>query len=52
MAAVPVGLAIIPVAETINPFRQSPMRRPLSSLAFVVGTIAAMWLGFLSLCPL
>jgi hypothetical protein len=49
---VPVGLAIILVAETINPFRQSPIRRPLSSLTFVVGTITAMWLGYLSLCPL
>ncbi len=44
MAAVPLGLITIPFIESINKF-QNPYRRPISTVAFLLGTIVAVWLG-------
>nr|YP_010338464.1 cytochrome b6/f complex subunit IV [Rhodaphanes brevistipitata]UNJ18414.1 cytochrome b6/f complex subunit IV [Rhodaphanes brevistipitata] len=44
MAAVPAGLVTVPFIENVNKF-QNPFRRPIASTLYVIGTIAAIWLG-------
>nr|YP_010336722.1 cytochrome b6/f complex subunit IV [Stylonema alsidii]UNJ15128.1 cytochrome b6/f complex subunit IV [Stylonema alsidii] len=44
MAAVPAGLIAVPFIENVNKF-QNPFRRPVASTVFLVGTVAAIWLG-------
>lgn len=44
MAAVPAGLIAVPFIENVNKF-QNPFRRPIASTVFLVGTVAAIWLG-------
>ena len=51
MAAVPVGLITVPFIENINKF-QNPFRRPIASTVFLIGTIAAIWLGIGATMPL
>lgn len=51
MAAVPVGLITIPFIENINKF-QNPFRRPISSIAFLVGTAIAVYLGIGATLPI
>ena len=48
MAAVPLGLAVVPFVESISSF-QNPVRRPISIAVFVIGTVSAFVLGFASL---
>lgn len=51
MTSVPLGLITIPAIESITPFC-NPLRRPLSSVLFVLGLFLAIFLGFGSLLPL
>nr|YP_009184959.1 subunit IV of cytochrome b6/f complex [Hafniomonas laevis]ALO63033.1 subunit IV of cytochrome b6/f complex [Hafniomonas laevis] len=51
MAAVPVGLLFIPFVESINKF-QNPFRRPISTITFLLGTIAAVYLGIGACLPI
>ena len=51
MAAVPVGLLTVPFFENVNKF-QNPLRRPIASVVFLVGTFVAIWLGFGATMPI
>jgi len=51
MAAVPVGLITVPFIENINKF-QNPFRRPVASTVFLIGTVAAIWLGIGAALPI
>jgi cytochrome b6-f complex subunit 4 len=51
MAAVPALLAFVPFVENINKF-QNPFRRPISTIAFFLGTLVAVWLGIGATFPI
>jgi cytochrome b6-f complex subunit 4 len=51
MAGVPVGLITVPFIENINKF-QNPFRRPIATIVFLVGTVAAIWLGIGAALPI
>jgi cytochrome b6-f complex subunit 4 len=51
MAAVPVGLLTIPFIESINKF-QNPFRRPIATILFLIGTVAAVYLGIGACWPI
>lgn len=51
MAAVPLGLILIPFIENFNKF-QNPFRRPLSSIIFIVSTIITIWIGIGATMPI
>ena len=51
MAAVPAGLILVPFIENINKF-QNPFRRPVATTVFLIGTVAAIWLGIGSVLPI
>nr|WDB00056.1 cytochrome b6/f complex subunit IV [Cyanidium sp. THAL103] len=51
MAAVPLGLILIPFIENFNKF-QNPFRRPLSSVMFVISTIITIWIGIGATMPI
>ena len=51
MAGVPVGLMTVPFIENINKF-QNPYRRPIATISFLVGTVAAVWLGIGATFPI
>lgn len=51
MAAVPAGLITVPFIENVNKF-QNPFRRPIASLVFIVGFVAAVWLGIGACLPI
>jgi quinol-cytochrome oxidoreductase complex cytochrome b subunit len=51
MAAVPAGLLTVPFIESINKF-QNPFRRPVATAVFIVGTVAAIWLGIGATLPI
>lgn len=44
MAAIPLGLMLVPFIESVNKF-QNPFRRPIAMTAFLFGTVVALWLG-------
>ena len=44
IAALPLGLIAVPFIENMNPW-QNPLRRPIATTLFVLGTLAAIWLG-------
>lgn len=44
MAAIPLGLMLVPFVESVNKF-QNPFRRPIAMTVFLFGTAAALWLG-------
>ena len=50
MASVPLILITVPFIETINPF-SNPLRRPLSTSAFIAGHMGSILLGYVSLMP-
>ena len=50
-SAVPVGLITVPFIENVNKF-QNPFRRPIASLAFVLGFFVAVWLGIGACLPI
>lgn len=51
MAAVPVGLILVPFLENGNKF-QNPFRRPLAMISFLLGTFIAIWLGIGATLPI
>ena len=51
MAAVPAGLLTVPFLENVNKF-QNPFRRPVATTVFLVGTVAALWLGIGAALPI
>ncbi|MEM9540671.1 MAG: cytochrome b6-f complex subunit IV [Cyanobacteria bacterium P01_E01_bin.42] len=51
MAAVPLGLMLIPFIESVNKF-QNPFRRPLAMTVFLLGTVVTLWLGAGAIFPL
>jgi cytochrome b6-f complex subunit 4 len=51
MAAIPVGLLLVPFIENVNPF-QNPFRRPIATGAFLFGTVVTIWLGIGATYPL
>jgi cytochrome b6-f complex subunit 4 len=44
MAAVPLGLILVPFLESVNKF-QNPFRRPVAMTVFLLGTVITLWLG-------
>jgi cytochrome b6-f complex subunit 4 len=44
MAAIPLGLMLVPFIESVNKF-QNPFRRPIAMTVFLFGTVVALWLG-------
>jgi cytochrome b6-f complex subunit 4 len=44
MAAIPLGLMLVPFIESVNKF-QNPFRRPIAMTVFLFGTVFALWLG-------
>ncbi len=44
MAAVPLGLILVPFLEGVNKF-QNPFRRPVAMTVFLLGTVITLWLG-------
>jgi cytochrome b6-f complex subunit 4 len=44
MAAVPLGLILVPFIENVNKF-QNPFRRPVAMSVFLFGTLVTIWLG-------
>nr|YP_009632322.1 cytochrome b6/f complex subunit 4 [Parallela transversalis]AYQ22911.1 cytochrome b6/f complex subunit 4 [Parallela transversalis] len=51
MAGVPAGLLTVPFIENINKF-QNPYRRPIATIAFLLGTVVAIWLGIGATLPI
>jgi len=51
MAAVPVGLALVPFIENVNKF-QNPFRRPVATTVFLVSTFVTIWLGIGAMMPI
>jgi cytochrome b6-f complex subunit 4 len=51
IAAVPAGLILVPFVEQASRF-QNPVRRPVATLVFFIGTIAAVLLGRAASLPL
>ena len=51
MAGVPLGLATVPFIENVNQF-QNPIRRPIASTVFLLGTLIAIWLGIGATLPI
>jgi cytochrome b6-f complex subunit 4 len=45
MAGVPIGLITLPFFETLTGFH-NPIRRPLGTLLYIIGTFSAIWIGF------
>lgn len=51
MAAVPLGLTLVPFIENVNKF-QNPFRRPVATTVFLIGTLVTLWLGIGAALPL
>jgi cytochrome b6-f complex subunit 4 len=51
MAAIPLGLMLVPFIESINKF-QNPFRRPLAMTVFLFGTAVTLWLGAGAIFPI
>ena len=51
MAAVPLGLILVPFIENVNKF-QNPFRRPVATTVFLFGTLVTLWLGIGAALPL
>jgi cytochrome b6-f complex subunit 4 len=51
MAAVPLGLIVVPFIENVNKF-QNPFRRPLATTVFLFGTVFTLWLGIGATFPI
>ncbi len=51
MAAVPVGLILVPFIENVNKF-QNPFRRPVATAVFLFGTVVTLWLGIGATFPI
>ena len=51
MAAVPLGLIVVPFIENVNKF-QNPFRRPVATTVFMIGTLVTLWLGIGATFPI
>ncbi len=51
MAAVPLGLLVVPFIENVNKF-QNPFRRPVATTVFMISTFITIWLGIGATLPL
>ncbi len=51
MAAVPLGLMLIPFIENVNKF-QNPFRRPVAMAVFLFGTLFTLYLGYGATLPI
>lgn len=51
MAAVPLGLILVPFIEGVNKF-QNPFRRPLATAVFLFGTLVTLYLGIGATFPI
>jgi cytochrome b6-f complex subunit 4 len=51
MAAVPLGLILVPFIENVNKF-QNPFRRPVATVVFMFGTLVTLWLGIGATFPI
>lgn len=51
MAAVPLGLMLVPFIENVNKF-QNPFRRPVATAVFLFGTVVTLWLGIGATFPI
>ena len=51
MAAIPLGLMLVPFIESINKF-QNPFRRPIAMTVFLFGTAVTLWLGAGAIFPI
>ena len=51
MAAIPLGLMLVPFIESINKF-QNPFRRPIAMTVFLFGTAVTRWLGAGAIFPI
>ncbi|RAM52102.1 MAG: cytochrome b6-f complex subunit IV [Hapalosiphonaceae cyanobacterium JJU2] len=51
MAAIPLGLILVPFIESVNKF-QNPFRRPVAVSVFLLGVIVALWLGIGATFPI
>ena len=51
MIAIPVGLAAVPILEAGNPYA-NPIRRPVGTWLFILGSSTSLVLGYLSALPL
>jgi cytochrome b6-f complex subunit 4 len=51
MAAVPLGMILVPFIENVNKF-QNPFRRPVATTVFLIGTAVTIWLGIGATFPI
>jgi len=51
MTAIPLGQLFVPFVENINKF-QNPLRRPVATTVFMVGTLVTIYLGIGATLPL
>jgi cytochrome b6-f complex subunit 4 len=51
MLAIPVGLLFVPFIENVNKF-QNPLRRPVATTVFLIGTLVTLYLGIGATLPL
>lgn len=51
MSAIPAGLLFVPFLENVNKF-QNPLRRPLATTVFLIGTLVTLYLGAGATLPL
>jgi cytochrome b6-f complex subunit 4 len=49
--AIPLGLMLIPLIESVNKF-QNPFRRPVATSIFLFGTAVTLWLGIGAALPI
>jgi cytochrome b6-f complex subunit 4 len=51
MAAVPLGIILVPFIENVNKF-QNPFRRPVATAIFLFGTVFTIYLGIGATLPI
>ncbi|GAB4212755.1 MAG: cytochrome b6-f complex subunit IV [Synechococcales cyanobacterium] len=51
MSSIPLGLFVVPFIENVNKF-QNPLRRPVATTVFLIGTVVTIYLGIGATLPL
>jgi cytochrome b6-f complex subunit 4 len=51
MSSIPLGLLFVPFLENVNKF-QNPLRRPVATTIFLIGTVFTIYLGIGATLPL
>ncbi|HBB33399.1 MAG TPA: cytochrome b6-f complex subunit IV [Cyanobacteria bacterium UBA8803] len=51
MGSIPLGLMLVPFIENVNKF-QNPLRRPVATTVFLIGTLFTLWLGIGATFPI